>query len=256
MLQRYFDDEAVNILELDSGNSAIKWRFLIQGQRANSGVCKMPLNFDALAKHIAPHQPDRVRMVNVAGDETEVFLVTECKARWRVSVAVASSVAKAAGVHNAYAEPKHLGTDRWLALIAAHAAYPSRALCVIDCGSAITIDFLKKDGQHLGGYIVPGYNTMRQTLVKNTARLKAFSAEYLPADHAPASSTKEAISRGLSLMVSSLLESCAQSFSSDALLVFTGGDASIALASLNKALLGRACHHTELVLDGLKYTLP
>ena len=65
-------------------------------------------------------------------------------------------------VRSAYAQPEKLGDDRWLALIGA------REICcgdciVIDAGSAITLDLLDADGQHLGGAILPGFNTPLET---------------------------------------------------------------------------------------------
>ncbi len=68
------------------------------------------------------------------------------------------SQASAGGVTNAYAEPERLGVDRWLALIGAADRFAADCL-IIDAGSAITLDLLRRDGRHLGGAILPGLNT-------------------------------------------------------------------------------------------------
>ncbi len=63
-----------------------------------------------------------------------------------------------AGVTSAYQQPQRLGVDRWLALLGGYSMGVTDAM-IIDAGSAITVDLLKKDGQHLGGAILPGFNT-------------------------------------------------------------------------------------------------
>ena len=43
-----------------------------------------------------------------------------------------------------YRDPGQLGVDRWLALVAAR-AFHSGAVCVVDCGTAITVDALSAE---------------------------------------------------------------------------------------------------------------
>ncbi|MDJ0738237.1 MAG: type III pantothenate kinase [Gammaproteobacteria bacterium] len=72
------------------------------------------------------------------------------------------------GVVAGYRKPEQLGVDRLLAMVAARAV--SRApLCVIDAGTALTIDFVDAAGQHLGGFILPGSALFRDCLLANTA---------------------------------------------------------------------------------------
>ena len=66
--------------------------------------------------------------------------------------------ARALGVVNGYAEPARLGSDRWMALLGASAISETDCM-VIDAGSAITVDLLRAEGRHLGGAILPGFNT-------------------------------------------------------------------------------------------------
>ncbi|MDH3388169.1 MAG: type III pantothenate kinase [Gammaproteobacteria bacterium] len=66
--------------------------------------------------------------------------------------------ARAGGVINGYTQPERLGVDRWLALIGAAGMVDGDCI-VIDAGSAVTVDLLRADGQHLGGAILPGINT-------------------------------------------------------------------------------------------------
>ena len=79
--------------------------------------------------------------------------------------------ASACGVRNAYAEPERLGVDRFLAMVAAHANGCSP--CVLaSVGTALTLDALAADGQHLGGLIAPGPQLMQQSLLDATARVR------------------------------------------------------------------------------------
>lgn len=57
-----------------------------------------------------------------------------------------------------------LGADRVANLVAARQRWPHTPLCVADFGTALTVDALSADGQFLGGAIVPGWETVRQSL--------------------------------------------------------------------------------------------
>lgn len=77
----------------------------------------------------------------------------------------------ACGVRNAYAEPQRLGVDRFLAMVAARAAY--RTPCVlVSAGTALALDALRVDGQHLGGLIAPGVRLMQQSLLDSTVLVR------------------------------------------------------------------------------------
>lgn len=61
----------------------------------------------------------------------------------------------------AYADPQHLGVDRFLAMLAAIEAGPG---LVVGVGTALTCDLLDGDGLHRGGRIAPSPVLMRQAL--------------------------------------------------------------------------------------------
>ncbi|NMM42736.1 type III pantothenate kinase [Pseudoalteromonas arctica] len=71
----------------------------------------------------------------------------------------------------AYQQFENLGIDRWLALIAAFTLWPQQDCIVIDTGTATTIDVLSAQGQHLGGWILPGLDLMTHSLTQNTQRV-------------------------------------------------------------------------------------
>ena len=74
-------------------------------------------------------------------------------------------------LHCAYQQVGNLGIDRWLALISGYTLYPNTAAIVVDAGTATTIDVLNNDGQHLGGWILPGLDLMTASLTQNTQRV-------------------------------------------------------------------------------------
>lgn len=64
---------------------------------------------------------------------------------------------------NGYQDITQLGVDRWLSLIAVYEQFPQQNCLIIDIGSAITMDILKKDGQHISLGIMPGFNWLKST---------------------------------------------------------------------------------------------
>lgn len=72
------------------------------------------------------------------------------------------------GVRSGYRDPAQLGVDRLLAMVAGRAR-TSGPFCVVDAGSAVTVDFVDADGQHLGGLILPGHRLARECLLARTS---------------------------------------------------------------------------------------
>ncbi len=75
-------------------------------------------------------------------------------------IKVVSSEKKNFGICSGYESPKQLGVDRWLAIIGAAKKYPNKNLLIVDAGTATTVDFLDNTGQHHGGWILPGIDSM------------------------------------------------------------------------------------------------
>ena len=55
-----------------------------------------------------------------------------------------------------------------LAKIAAHRRFPSRPICVVAVGTALTIDLVGGDGRHRGGAIIPAPKLMVESLFDGT----------------------------------------------------------------------------------------
>ena len=73
-------------------------------------------------------------------------------------------------------EPHHVGADRALKSIAAHAKH-SGDLLVIDFGTATTFDVVSASGAYTGGIIAPGINLSLDALVSAAAKLPRIAIE-------------------------------------------------------------------------------
>ncbi len=159
------------MLLLDVGNSRSKWALLENGAWAQQGVAD---NKDRPALRVAlsalpPQQ--RVLASNVAG-ESMAQLLRELGEMWSCPVQMVKAQAQQCGVRNLYEQPAQLGSDRWLALIAAWRRVGGACL-VVNCGTATTVDALSATGDFMGGLILPGMDLMQRSLVSNAAQLGA-----------------------------------------------------------------------------------
>jgi type III pantothenate kinase len=186
------------IVELDIGNTRIKWRIL---DKNNSPIAARAISNTADLDLIAPdltRAPVRVRVSSVAGSRIKSQLIDWAIGRWGVDPVFASVGRFQAGVTNSYADPERMGIDRWLAMLAAYNR-SGGAVCVIDCGSAITVDLIAVDGHHKGGYIMPGLKTVRSALLEDTEEIRAGS-EGETGILSPGTGTEQAVSNGALLM--------------------------------------------------------
>ncbi len=114
--------------------------------------------------------PQRVCCASVAGPEFAAALAQWCGSRWGIEPEFLQVSDHACGVSNRYAEPDQLGIDRWLAAVAGY-YHAGGAACVVDCGTALTAEFVTEAGDYLGGVIAPGPRLMADSLARGTARL-------------------------------------------------------------------------------------
>jgi len=133
-----------NPIYLDIGNTNARWKF--EGSYFESPILKF--SFDELPKS------SKTWVSNVSSN-----FVTKGKS----NISFVESQTKYKSLVNSYKEPRNLGSDRWLAMIASYELSLGKGFIVVDIGSAITIDAVNKSGIHLGGLIFPGLDKLRQT---------------------------------------------------------------------------------------------
>jgi len=75
------------------------------------------------------------------------------------------------GLKIRYRRPAQLGADRLAAALGARKLYPQQNLVIVDCGTATTLTFLNRDGELLGGAILPGLALWPAALAQATAKL-------------------------------------------------------------------------------------
>jgi type III pantothenate kinase len=158
---------------VDIGNSSIKWAEYEAGaiKESQSYLRSGPTVAEELDCIWADlEKPDEMICTCVAGEEFEQAFVQWCQKTWSLQPLFVHATEQACGVSNAYTRADRLGADRWAALVAAHRLLPGPS-CIIDCGTATTIDVMQADGQHLGGLILPGMRLMRESLSGRTHML-------------------------------------------------------------------------------------
>lgn len=248
-------------LDLDAGNSFVKWRCGDRSGRLETARADAA----QFARAWGELSPRRVRLASVASEGLDSALATFVAGRWGLALETAVTQACQGGVTNSYRDPSRMGVDRWLAMLAGYHR-TGGACCVVDCGSAITVDHLAADGHHLGGYIMPGLRLMRESLVLSTQRVKPQS-QTLPNRITPGRSTEEAVDHGIHLMLAALaqrvLADTGHLLGPDARLLVTGGDGPqfLHFAGAGALMSENAAEPflelvPDLVLDGLEWALP
>ena len=111
---------------------------------------------------------DTVLLASVVDADLTAQISTIVRDRLGLAVRQVQSTDPMPDLVSGYRKPEQLGIDRLLAMVAARAC-SSGALCVIDAGTAVTIDFVDPMGHHRGGFILPGKRMFRECLLSNTS---------------------------------------------------------------------------------------
>jgi len=111
--------------------------------------------------------PDAIWVASVADPAWSQQLSSWTQQFWGIRPFCVETEPAAFGVQSGYIDYRLLGVDRWLAIIAAYKKCAD-ACCIVDCGTAATIDVVGAQGHHLGGYILPGVHSSRRALLEFT----------------------------------------------------------------------------------------
>lgn len=239
------------MLLIDVGNSRLKWARQRAGQpqttcRINYRGRPLPILFEEQWGEIPP--PSRVVVSNVAGQSLALALAAWVQEAWGLTIEWVQVEREAFGVRIAYAEPARFGVDRWVALVAARHLLTG-AVCVVDCGTAITLDVMDANGQHLGGLIVPGLALMRKSLTENTQGIGV--VDNLSEQPLLAQDTATAVQAGSQWAAVAFIDRMVEELQRDLQVhmttVLTGGDAAVLLPRLS----GSYRHEPDWLIKGL-----
>lgn len=237
-------------LLIDRGNSATKWRIVCGGdvKEGRDFDSSMPL----LAAEIAglDRALEVVYVASVLGVEANDTL-----ARMLAGLVGPQADLKFVevsdgylGLRLAYQEPKTLGVDRWLIMLAAKERF-ELPLVVLSAGTALTFDAVSKQGEHLGGLIAPGWKTLSQSLAGSTAKLGKEISLLNIDDCTLGENTQSCLNSALSIMFLNYIKSIDRQFAAGCKSkILCGGDAGIIAAALSLDYKTQE----SLVLDGLE----
>ncbi|MGZ4999009.1 MAG: type III pantothenate kinase [Methylomonas sp.] len=236
----------MNLL-VDIGNSRLKWG-LEQGGAIRSVAAidyrRVDVRDELRRDWQVIEAPKKLAIASVAATRIAAEIADLSRSLWpAVEIVVPQAESAAFGVSNAYQRADKLGIDRWLALVAAHRYYRGHC-CVVDCGTAITVDIIDAGGRHMGGLISPGLLSMKKALVADTAALNFTHQQQASG---LADNTADAIDGGTLLAAAGLIEIVLRRQNQSCQLILSGGDA----AAVARELQVPGIIDAELVLKGL-----
>lgn len=239
----------MNLL-LDLGNSSLKWALHDGARRVSGGrVGHDRLRVEPFPEwRAAAHRLDRIVAVSVAPEPVWHTVEARLGELLGRSARRLLTPPSGMGVRSRYPEPARMGADRWAAMVGAMSGGPLPAI-VVDCGTAITVDWLDADGTHRGGLILAGITAQYEALgrrapvLADRARVDTLSLF--------ATDTEAAVHGGVLQGVAAMIDGVVQRMEHDRGLAarrwLAGGDA-FTLAPL---LMEDYTCRPDLVLDGL-----
>ena len=144
-------------------------------------------------------------------------------------------------LQNSYQNPAELGTDRLAGMIGAGTLYSNKNILIVASGTATTIDYLQSGSIFMGGWIIPGFDLMLQSLGKSTANLPILEANQLSKESsnyptanahrisklALGKSTKDAIGMGVMLSTIGAIQLALTQIKQIEIILLTGGNAQL-----------------------------
>jgi type III pantothenate kinase len=244
----------VSILVVDIGNTRVKWARVAHGhlhrQRAAVHAGWRVEDFARLVLGRG-RGIERVIVASVAGARLEGRLASAARRVCGLDPEFVTAARRLGGVRSAYTQPWRLGVDRLVGAIGAHHLAPRRAVCVVDVGTAMTIDLVDAHGRHLGGAIVPGPHLMVESLLRKTSGIRRRSVGRSWGRTLFARDTRAAIELGARYALAALVEravgEAGRALGRPPLVLLTGG----AAGAIDSLIRSGHSNVPDLVLRGL-----
>jgi len=214
----------MNLL-IDTGNTSLKYAFY-----QNELLSKVErIQHSNLEKHYFEQHwkgVDNIVISSVADKKISNFIAKQAK-QLNISVTEVKTPKQKFGITVGYQNNTQLGVDRWLAILGTKQMYPQANCLIIDLGTATTVDVLGSNGQHYGGWILPGLQTMQQSLFDKTANVKVDKSSIASIEFAD--NTSDNVVNGclaaLVGLVKVAIEQSLITYSTLDQIILTGGDA-------------------------------
>lgn len=230
----------------DLGNTRLKCAPLRADGSIGDAIA-LPHREEDVAAAMAQHLPARIDVAYLASvaQPTLRVAVLDALASRCGRISIARTQSRFDELRIAYADPRKLGVDRFLALLGTRSRVHGPAL-VCGVGTALTIDLVDADGLHLGGRIAPSPTLMREALHARAPQLPEVGGAYEDF----ASDTEDALASGcegagVALIEHSIAAATARLGTAPTVLLHGGGSEALARH------LPNATEVATLVLEGL-----
>jgi type III pantothenate kinase len=252
------------LLLVDIGNTRIKWARLVNGkmgkQRAAAhagwGVTEYARRVigGGWARHAVDGRAPSGRIIvsSVAAEGVNRSVMAAARAVGAPVPEFVASERSAAGITTDYLDPWRLGVDRFVAAIGAHQLASRQSVCVVNVGTAITIDLVDGSGRHRGGAIVPGAALMVSSLLTQTSGIRRrATGGHTGRAGMFAKTTRSAITEGARYAAASVIDRAIEEarlqLASSPLVLLTGGGS----ADVRPLIRSMSVSLPDLVLHGL-----
>ncbi|HUN76710.1 MAG TPA: type III pantothenate kinase [Steroidobacteraceae bacterium] len=157
-------------LLVDIGNTRIKWAIWRAGR---PGRMRAAFNADwsraDYERELFGERVSAIIVASVAATRVNHLVASAARRACGIAPRFIATPRRAAGVTTRYVETWRLGVDRFAGVAGARVLLGARAACVVNAGTAVTIDLLDASGVHRGGAILPGPRMMVSSLLAGTA---------------------------------------------------------------------------------------
>ena len=232
---------------IDAGNTLIKValmedstvRSLVSFPVANA----QHVEFDTFISSLP--QADACILSSVAAVDQKMIDVLSQKASFFMELTAATPVP----IRNLYKTPETLGKDRLAAVVGAYSLFPGKDILVLDAGTALTIDFIDREGNYHGGNISPGLNMRFRALHQFTQNLplQAQTCDYEAIGESTASAIVSGVQNGMVFEINYYIDHFVKKFP-QLVTILTGGDGNFFVDKIEKHIFAAP----NLVFFGLE----
>jgi type III pantothenate kinase len=248
------------LLLVDIGNTRVKWARLVDGQMGKQqAAASAGWGVDEYARRVIGRGwgkledgAARIVVSSVAGDGVKESLLAAARKVGAPAPEFVASERTAAGITTEYIDPWRLGVDRFVGAIGAYHLASGQPVCVVNVGTAITVDLVDSGGRHHGGAIVPGPALMVSSLLTQTNGIqKRATGGPDGATSLFAKTTRTAVGEGAryaaAALVDRAIEEARNRVGVRPLVLLTGGGS----ADIKSLIRSTAVSLPDLVLHGL-----